>query len=100
MGFRKIEKNVVNISTNVLGDLITYQLNPETTNLEINGIFDNAYVEVNGVSSTHPQVNIDLADLPRKPSKLDKITVETVLYSVLDIRYDGIGGCLLILKKV
>lgn len=100
MGFRKIEKNVVTITTRNLGDVITYQLNPETTELEIDGIFDNAFVEVNGVSSTHPQVNIDLRDLPRKPSVKDKVTVESVLYSVIEPRYDGIGGCLLILKKV
>lgn len=99
MGFRKTQKNVVKVSTKALGDYDTYHLLPEATDFEIKGIFDNAFIEIQGVCSTYPVYNVDLETIPRAPSVKDKLTIEGVLYKVLEIRSDGIGGSLLVLQK-
>ncbi len=99
MAFPKIEKQLVKATHKVLGREITYSLQPENIDLEIKGIFDSAFIEVNGVSSIHPILNLDLGLLPRYPSIKDEITIDTIVYRVLDPRQDGVGGCIIILKR-
>lgn len=99
MGFRKTQKSVVKLTTKALGDYDTYHLLPEATDSEIKGIFDNAFLEVLGVQSTYPVYNVDLETIPRYPSVKDKLTIEGVLYKILEVRPDGIGGALLVLQK-
>lgn len=99
MAFPKIEKSLVKVGNQVFGRPISYKLMPEDDTQSIKGIFDNAFIEVNGVSSTYPILNLDLALLPRFPSVKDQIIIESVRYRVLDVRPDGVGGCVLVLQR-
>ena len=100
MAFPRLEKLVVKISTFTLGGPVTYSLLPEAIDLVFRGIFDNAFMEVNGVSSTYPIINVDLAKLPRYPSIKDRVTKDLVQYKIIDVRQDGIGGAILVLHKM
>lgn len=99
MSFPKIEKMVVSITNKVFGREISYNLLPESLVLEIKGVFDKAYIEYDGVSTTRPVLTIDLALIGRYPSKKDTILIDSVLYKIIDIRQDQFGGALLVLSK-
>jgi stage III sporulation protein SpoIIIAA len=97
--FKKLESTVVKIANNVMGRSITYNLNPEATSESIKGVFSNAYIEVNGVTTTHPVLRINGEDLDRRPSIKDTVVIDAVTYKVNEVREDGFGGYTLLVKQ-
>lgn len=98
MSFKKLEDLVLDVTQKVAGDTCSYTQGTTTT--QINGIFDNSYVEIEGIVSLKPTLRIKLSDLPTPPSKGDSVVVSTVNYKVLESRADGYGGSTLILQKI
>lgn len=97
--FEAIEKLVAKTTIRATGRKVTYSFLPEAQDLVIKGIFDNASIEIQGVSTTHPIITFYEGDLLRAPSILDKLTIESVLYRIIDIRPDGVAGILLVLQE-
>ena len=97
--FTAIEKLVAKTTIRTMGRLVTYHYLPEATDSDIKGIFDNAHFETQGVSTTSPIITFYEGDLTREPSVSDKITIESVLYRVMDVRPDGVSGILLVLQE-
>lgn len=91
---------VIGVTSSVFGEDVTYLVNGETEPLTISGLFDNAWVEIEGVASFKPTVRIRLSDLPDKPGKGDRITARSVTYRIIESREDSRGGSLLILQRV
>jgi hypothetical protein len=99
MSFRDIEQSIVSQTIDILGRDITYT--PITGDpVEIKGLFDNAYVEIDGMMSLKAILRIDLADLALLPAKGDEVTIASTDYAVTESREDGHGGTTLILMKV
>lgn len=99
MSFKTLSATVIGAINNVLGEDITYTPNG-SAGVTIKGVFDNAYVDVDGVVSLKPTLRIKLDDLEDPPAKGDEVTIESVDYSVSESREDGHGGTTLILKKI
>lgn len=81
------------------GDTIiyTYKVGGTTS---ISAVFENAYVEVLGVSSLKPILkNVQRSDLLYTPVKGDSVSISSVAYRVVDPQSDGVGSYLLILEK-
>jgi hypothetical protein len=99
MSFKTLSESVVGLCNDVMGEEITYTPNGDTP-VTIKGVFDNAWVEIDGVQSLKPTLRIDLSDLSSAPGKGDQVTIETVEYKIIESRVDGFGGSTLILHKV
>ncbi len=97
--FKTLEKLVAKTTIRTAGRLVTYHYLPEAQDATIKGVFDNANVEIHGVSTTNPLITFYEGDLLRTPSTLDKITIESALYKIIDIRSDGVSGVVLILQE-
>ena len=97
--FDAIEKLVAKTTIRITGRKVIYHFLPEAQDTTPKGIFDNAHVEIQGVSTTHPIITFYDGDLLRSPSVLDKLTIKSVLYKIIDIRPDGVNGILLVLQE-
>lgn len=97
--FTAIERLVAKTTIRAMGRLVTYHYLPETTDSEIKGIFDNAFIETQRVSTTSPIITFYDGDLTRAPSVADKVTINSVLYRIIDIRPDGVSGIVLVLQE-
>lgn len=69
-------------------------------NSTILGVFDNAFVEINNVSTKKPILKILLSDLLAEPSEGDTILINGSNYSVLNAEDDSHGTTVLILEKL
>lgn len=99
MSFRDLEAAVLGICNTTFGTPVTYTPIVGSA-VSINGVFDNAYIEVNGVSSLKPVLRIKLADLALSPAKGDLALINAVSYRILSSEADSYGGSLLVLQKV
>lgn len=98
MSFKSLSDKIVNQTNKVFGEEVTYT--PRTGDpTSIKGIFDNAWVDVEGVVSLRPTLRIRLSDLENEPGKGDEVTIEEVDYRVLESRIDAHGGSTLVLQK-
>lgn len=66
----------------------------------IKGIFSNAFIQINDVSTLSPTLRINLSDLSADPTTSDSVSIDSTDYSIVDIHKDGIGGVTLILQEV
>jgi hypothetical protein len=98
MSFKEISQQVVDLCTEVFGQEVSYTPSGGSAT-DIKGVFDNAYIEVEGVVSLRPILKIKLSDLDDAPARGDAVEIDSVEYTVSESRLDGHGGSLLILKK-
>ena len=98
MVFDDIAQNVIDAVNTALGKDITYTPSVGSP-VSIKGIFDNQFVDIEGIVSVKPTLRISLADLASAPTKNDAVTISSVTYSILESRVDGFGGTTLILQK-
>lgn len=98
MSFKTLSEQLVGLGQRVMGDDVTYSPAAGSP-VTIQGIFDNAWVDIEGVLSLKPTLRINLADLASAPDKGDEVTVDEVDYRVTESRVDGHGGSTLILHK-
>jgi len=97
--FKALAAQVVGLCGSVFGDTVTYTP-ADGSPVSINGVFDNAWVETEGVQSLKPILRINLGDLDDAPAKGDAVEISGVDYSVTESRADGHGGSTLILRKI
>jgi hypothetical protein len=97
--FPSIESVVVDQTINLLGREVDYTCDGYSA-VTIKGVFNNAFVEVEGVVTLRPILRINISDLPASPGKNDTIEINSVEYRVLESQRDGYGGTTLVLQKV
>lgn len=98
MSFKTLSQSIVRLTQDVWGDPISYTPNGESP-ITIQGVFSDAYVEIEGVVTLKPTVRIDLTDLTSLPGKGDTCLINLVNYKVIESKIDGHGGSTLILQK-
>lgn len=98
MSFKTLTDSLVGLCRDVFGEAVTYTPSGDSA-VVIQGVFDNAYVDVEGVVSLKPILRIVLSDLVSLPAKGDQVTISTIEYRVMESRLDGHGGTTLILQK-
>jgi hypothetical protein len=100
MSFARITKNVLTTLNTVFGDDVTYNyssgISPAST---LKGVFDNAFIEIQGVTTLKPVLKVLLSDLSEEPVENDYLTIDSIVYTVLDSQPDSYGATLLILEK-
>ena len=98
--FDRSEKLVKGISQKLLSNRsVIYNYKPENITLTVECIFTNEYLEVTGVTTTHPVVRIDGDKLSRRPSIKDLIVIDGVTWKVVDVRDEKITNAFTILVK-
>lgn len=98
MSFKHLEDLVLDVTQDVAGDTYSYTQGATTT--QIKGVFDNSYIDAEGVASLIPTLRIKLSDLPASPSKGDTVVISSITYRVSRSEPDSFGGSTLILQKV
>lgn len=98
MSFRDLEAAVLNTTNSTFGTVATYTPIVGSP-VSITGVFDNAYIEVDTVSSLKPVFRIVLSDLALAPAKGDQVEINSVNYRVIASEVDSYGGSLLILQR-
>lgn len=96
--FQALADAAMGIINSTFGTPVTYIPNVGSS-VSIRGVFDNAYVEVSGVSSLRPTLRINLSDLASAPTKGDQVEVNSKTYDVIASEEDGLGGSTLILQE-
>lgn len=100
MSFKRLEESLVKTTSKTFCNrTVQYKMNPENITLSLNVIFDNAVIDEQGVTSTHPSITVDLSLVPRTLSVFDVITIDSITYKILDIRLDSLGGALVLLQR-
>lgn len=95
MSFESIIKTI----NSVFGTSVTYSYISGDPNSTLKGVFDNAFVEVNGVSTRKPILKIALIDLTSEPVEGDTLLIGSTSYTVQDHQPDSFGTTVLILEK-
>lgn len=98
MSFKTLAEQVLGLCNDVFGTTVSYTPNGSTA-VSIKAVFDNAWVEAEGVSSMRPVLRIQLSDLASDPGKGDQVTIEGTTYRVMESQKDAHGGATLILQK-
>ena len=86
------------------GEPVVFHLEGQTAPVNGNGIFTAAYQAVDAssgvaVSTVQPVLEMVAANLPQAPTEGDAVTVQGVLYLIVDVRADGNGFLKLMLHK-
>jgi hypothetical protein len=100
MAFSDLSKAVLKTVNNVFGVSISYTHISGSPPAVIKGVFDNAFVEIQGVTTLKPVLKIQLSDLIEEPIELDRVVIDSITYTVLDSQPDIYGATLLILEKI
>lgn len=98
MSFKALADSVVGLCNSVFGQTVSYTPD-EGSPVSIKGVFNYAWIEVEGVMTQKPILRIRLADLDEEPGKGDEVEIDEVDYRVVESRVDGHGGTILILQK-
>ena len=98
--FSNFEALAFNITNKIIGAPTTYTpaLAPSTP-VKINAVFEQGFIEAQGVQTQKPIVRVFLADLPAYPQKNDTILNGVIAYKVEIVQPDSFGGATLVLKK-
>lgn len=99
MSFKALSDAVVGLCQDVFGTEVTYTPNVGSPQ-DIKGVFDNQYVEIEGVVLLKPTLRINLGDLDASPAKGDEVTIDSEDFRVMESREDAYGGTNLILQRV
>jgi Mg/Co/Ni transporter MgtE len=100
MSFSDAFDALVNTVNSVFGSTVTYSYLNGDPDSEIEAVFDNAFVEVNGVTTQKPILkNVRLEDLTSAPVQGDTVTINEIEYTVQDSQLDTFGTTTLILEK-
>ncbi len=98
MSFRALEESVVGLCNEVMGEDVSYTLYGDSP-VTIKGVFDNSFIEVEGIVSLKPTLRIKLSDLSSNPGKGDSVVISSVTYRVVESHEDSFGGSTLILQR-
>ena len=86
------------------GEPVVFHIEGQPQALASRGVFTAMHQEVDAstgvsVSSVQPVLEVRLVDLPATPTEGDAVTVQGVLYLIVEVRPDGHGFLKLMLHK-
>lgn len=99
MSVKTLTDAVVRLTGDVWGQTVTYTPNAGSP-VSIKGIFNNSWVDVEGVVTLKPVLRIKISDLLSSPAKGDVVLISASNYRVMESRLDEFGGSTLVLQKV
>ena len=70
---------------------------PSSQSETVPGIFDNEYIEIEDVSSSRPVFMYESAQIT-SIARGDKLTINSIVYTVRDFQPDGTGSTVLVLE--
>ena len=102
--FGDLTRAVSSIVLDTFGEPVVFHLEGQAQALPGRGVFSAAHQEVDAstgvpVSTVQPVLEVRLADLPATPTEGDAVTVQGVLYLIVEVRPDGHGFLKLMLHK-
>ncbi len=102
--FGDLTKAMSAIVLTTFGEPVVFHLEGQSASLASRGVFTAAHQEVDAstgvaVSSVQPVLEVRQADLPATPTEGDAVTVQGVLYLIVEVRPDGHGFLKLMLHK-
>jgi hypothetical protein len=84
----------------VFGSQVIYSYLDGSPDSTIKGVFENAFIEINGVLTKKPVLkNVLLSALSAEPVEGDSVEINSISYSVLEHHPDSFGTTTLILEK-
>ena len=100
MSFLKAFASVQKTVNNVFGtDFILTHVATSNTS-EAKGVFDNSFIDINGVDTKQPNLKIRLADLLAEPIENDTVQIGSINYRVLSSHSDSYGSSIILLQKI
>lgn len=102
--FGEMTKALSAIVLTTFGEPVVFHIEGQTAPIDSTGVFSAAHMEVDAstgvaVSTVQPVLEVRQADLPALPTEGDAVTVQGVLYLIVDVRPDGHGFLKLMLHK-
>jgi hypothetical protein len=106
MAFADLVAAADSVARSKLGETVTYDPAGAGPPVPVTGIFDEAYVLAKGdaeagAEARAPAVFLRLSELPTDPELDDPtLTIGGVAYRVIERQPDGIGGIVLVLRRI
>ena len=102
--FGDLTRAMSSIVLTTFGEPVVFHLEGQAAPIDGAGVFSATHQEVDAstgvpVSMVQPVLEVRLADLPAKPTEGDAVTVQGVLYLIVEVRPDGHGFLKLMLHK-
>jgi hypothetical protein len=102
--FGDLTRAMSSIVLTTFGEPVVFHLEGQAEALPGRGVFTAAYQEVDAstgvpVSMIQPVLDVRQADLPATPTEGDAVTVQGVLYLIVEVRPDGHGFLKLMLHR-
>lgn len=102
--FGELTRAVSSIVLTTFGEPVVFHIEGQTDALPGRGVFTAVHQEVDAstgvpVSMVQPVLEVRQADLPATPTEGDAVTVQGVLYLIVEVRPDGHGFLKLMLHK-
>ncbi len=102
--FGDLTRAMSSIVLTTFGEPVVFHLDGQAEALPGRGVFTAAYQEVDAstgvpVSMIQPVLEVRQADLPVTPTEGDAVTVQGVLYLIVEVRPDGHGFLKLMLHR-
>ena len=100
MAFQKAFDALINTVNKVFATTATYTYASDSSTQDIQGVFENGFIEINGVITKTPLFkNVKLDDLTAEPTEDDTLTINSVIYIVRNHEPDSFGSTTIILEK-
>lgn len=104
MLFADLTRAMASTVLTTFGEPVLFHLEGQTEALSGRGVFTAAYQSVDAstgvpVSMVQPMLEVRQSDLPAVPTEGDAVTVQGVLYLIVEVRPDGHGFLKLLLHK-
>ena len=102
--FGEMTKALSAIVLTTFGEPVVFHLEDQGAPIDSTGVFTAVHQAVDAstgvaVSTVQPVLEVRQADLPATPSEGDAVSVQGVLYLIVDVRPDGHGFLKLMLHK-
>lgn len=102
--FGDLTRAMSSIVLTTFGEPVVFHLEGQAEVLPGRGVFSAAHQDVDAstgvaVSMVQPVLEVRQADLPATPTEGDAVTVQGVLYLIVEVRPDGHGFLKLMLHK-
>ena len=103
MAWTDLADSLLGSTMAAFGREVFYLRNGETEAESIQAIFDSAHQSIefqDGIeySTLKPILGVRLSDFAIPPAADDSVTIDSVVYEVLDVQKDGQGGATLTLR--
>ena len=99
MSFTKATEALLNAVNKTFGTTATYTYASDSTTTEVKGVFNNDFVEVQGIVTRAPSFRMKLSDLTDEPTETDTITINSIIYVVREHQPDSHGATTIILER-